>query len=333
AVGGLLHTQPRRRATARIFPESHQRSWWIVDTQPTRRAASRLFPNPTNAVGGLFILSLADTQPAASYRIPPTQLVDCSYSAYKTRNQPPLTESHQRSWWIVHTQPTRRAASRLFPNPTNAVGGLFILSLADTQPAASYRIPPTQLVDCSYSAYKTRNRPPLSESHQRSWWIVHTQPRRRATSRLFPNPTNAVGGLFTLSLPDTQPAASYRIPPTQLVDCSYSAYKTRNRAPLPESHQRSWWIAHTQPRRRATSRLFPNPTNAVGGLFILSLQDAQPAASSRIPPTQLVDCSYSAYKTRNRAPLPESHQRSWWIAHTQPRRRATSRLFPNPTNA
>ena len=44
-----------------------------------------------------------------------------------------------------------------------------------------------------------------------------------------------------------------------------------------------------------------NPTNAVGGLLILSLPDAQPAASSRIPPTQLVDCSYSAYKTRTRS--------------------------------
>src|SRR5882724_671234 len=41
-----------------------------------------------------------------------------------------------------------------------------------------------------------------------------------------------------------------RIPPTQLVDCSYSAYKGRERA------------------------------------------------APRIPPTQLVDCSYSAYKDR-----------------------------------
>src|SRR6185436_16734626 len=138
-------------------------------------------------VGGLLILSLPDAQPAASSRIPPTQLVDWSYSAYQTRSQPPLPESHQRSWWIVHTQPGRHATSRLLPNPTNAVGELFILSLGDAQPAASSQILPTALVDCSYSAWQTRNQPPLTESHQRSWWIVHTQPRRRATSRLFPN--------------------------------------------------------------------------------------------------------------------------------------------------
>src|SRR5439155_21655975 len=42
-------------------------------------------------------------------------------------------ESHQRSWWIVHTQPTKRAGHT--PGP---------------------------------------------KSHQRSWWIVHTQPTKRA---------------------------------------------------------------------------------------------------------------------------------------------------------
>src|SRR5258706_180080 len=59
-------------------------------------------------------------------RIPPTQLVDCSYSAHKERAR---AESHQRSWWIVHTQPTKNGRG---PNPTNAVGGLFILSLQRT---------------------------------------------------------------------------------------------------------------------------------------------------------------------------------------------------------
>src|SRR6185436_8670722 len=42
------------------------------------------FGNPTNAVGGLFIFSLPG-QAAAPARF----------------------ESHQRSWWIVHTQPTQ----------------------------------------------------------------------------------------------------------------------------------------------------------------------------------------------------------------------------------
>src|SRR5207247_989843 len=59
-------------------------------------------------------------------------------------------------------------------------------------------------------------------------------------------------------------------PPKQLVDRSYPAYKN--------------WRSHVS----------PNPTNAVGGLFILSLQKL---ATAR---------------------LPESHQRSWWIVHTQP---------------
>src|SRR5213075_2323119 len=68
-------------------------------------------------------------------------------------------ESHQRSWWIVHTQPTRDGNAR------------------------------------------------LPESHQRSWWIVHTQPTLDRNAR------------------------------------------------LPESHQRSWWIVHTQPTRDGNARL------------------------------------------------------------------------------
>src|SRR5215471_3642001 len=39
-------------------------------------------------------------------------------------------KSHQRSWWIVHTQPTKDDA-RASGNPTNAVGGSFILSLLE----------------------------------------------------------------------------------------------------------------------------------------------------------------------------------------------------------
>src|SRR5882724_6509 len=62
----------------------------------------------------------------------------------------------------------------------------------------------------------------------------------------------------------------------------------------------------------------PNPTNAVGGSFILSLQRAG-ACASRIPPTQLVVRSYSAYKGLEHA-RPESHQRSWWFVHTQPKK-------------
>src|SRR5216117_2700536 len=83
------------------------------------------------------------------------------------------------SWWIIHTQPTE-TAGRL----------------------GSPQIPPTRLVDYSYSAYRN------------SW-----------QARLPPNPTNAVGGLFILSL-----------------------------------------------QKQLAGSAPPNPTNAVGGLFILSLQ-------------------------------------------------------------
>ncbi len=38
-------------------------------------------------------------------------------------------ESHQRSWWIVHIQPTKKGRTRAVQNPTNGVGGSFILSL------------------------------------------------------------------------------------------------------------------------------------------------------------------------------------------------------------
>src|SRR5437773_1231497 len=85
-------------------------------------------------------------------------------------------------------------------NPTNAVGGSFILSLQRSL------------------------RTHLRKSHQRSWWIVHTQPQKKPKH------------------------APPQIPPTQLVDRSYSAYK------------------------EAYAPASPNPTNAVGGSFILGLQ-------------------------------------------------------------
>jgi hypothetical protein len=74
------------------------------------------------------------------------------------------------------------------------------------------------------------------------------------------------------------------IPPTQLVVRSYSAYK------------------------RDCHALIRNPTNAVGGSFILDLQQRQPL------------------------PHPESHQRSWWIVHTQPTKQQPH-ASPNPPTA
>jgi hypothetical protein len=109
--------------------------------------------NPNNAVGGSFILSLQRTNPHSCPVIPPTQLVDSSYSAYKSGHE-----------------------GIVFSNPTNAVGGSFILGLQRTNPHSRPVIPPTQLVDRSYSAYKGR----------------------RAV--LSGNPTNEVGGSFILSI-------------------------------------------------------------------------------------------------------------------------------------
>ena len=66
-------------------------------------------PNPTNAVGGSFIYSLHDQ--ARQIRSPnPTNAVGGSfiYSLHDEARQDPFPESHQRSWWIVHIQPTRK---------------------------------------------------------------------------------------------------------------------------------------------------------------------------------------------------------------------------------
>src|SRR2546425_3871743 len=87
----------------------------------------------------------------------------------------------------------------------------------------------------------------------------------------FWNTTNAVGGSFIHSLHGRCGLLPSRIPPTQLVDCSYIAYTSAAACPV------------------------SNTTNAVGGLFIHSLHGCCSLLPSRIPPTQLVDCSYIAY--------------------------------------
>src|SRR2546427_7552804 len=100
-----------------------------------------LLPNPTNKVGGSFILSLQKNCPML---VPnPTNEVGGLFILSLQRDwarTPP--KSHQRSWWIVHTQPTKGLGA----HPS--------------------RIPPTQLVDRSYSAYKGTGHAPLrSEEH------------------------------------------------------------------------------------------------------------------------------------------------------------------------
>jgi hypothetical protein len=107
----IVHIQPTV-SRPRARSESHQRSWWIVHFQPTI------------------------SRPASPFRIPPTHLVDRSFPAYN------------------------QSASEPVPNPTNAVGGSFIPSLH---------------IGC-------HARP---ESHQRSWWIVHTQPAAAALRKAF----------------------------------------------------------------------------------------------------------------------------------------------------
>ena len=172
-------------------------------------------PNPTNAVGGSFIFSLQRAAAHVPSRIPPTQLVDRSYSAYRERRRTSVPnptnavggsfifslqrtpahvrvpESHQRSWWIVHIQPTDSPAHVRVPNPTNAVGGSFIFSLQRT---------------------RRTSRP---ESHQRSWWIVHIQPTENPAHVPFPNPTNAVGGVSGGR--QLRSRLSMKAPPTALV--------------------------------------------------------------------------------------------------------------------
>src|SRR5262249_39770010 len=69
--------------------------------------------------------------------------------------------------------------------------------------------------------------------------------------------------------------AKFEIPPTQLVDGSYSAYNgphaehAVSEIPPPQLVDRSY-SAYNEPRLEDAG--FRNPTNAVGGLFILSLQ-------------------------------------------------------------
>src|SRR2546427_7552803 len=63
--------------------------------------------------------------------------------------------------------------------------------------------------------------------------------------------------------------------------------------------------------------LLPNPTNKVGGSFILSLQKNCPMLVPN--PTNEVGGLFILSLQRDWARTPpESHQRSWWIVHTQP---------------
>src|SRR2546427_934031 len=99
---------------------------------------------------------------------PPTQLVDGSYSTYEwLRQAPSQIPPTQLVDGSYSTYEVTQAGS--VPNPTNAVGGWFILNLRGD----SGRLRP--------------------KSHQRSWWMVHTQP----TEPVHPPESHQwVGGIF-----------------------------------------------------------------------------------------------------------------------------------------
>ena len=162
-----------------------------------------------------------------------------------------VPKSHQRSWWIVHTWPTSRPQDRSFPNPTNAVGGLFIFGL-QARSGKAWVPNPTNAVGGSFIfCLQSRLREGLGpKSHQRSCWIFHILPTSASPGRPGPQipPTQLVDRSYSAYKRVSGKAGS-QIPPTQLVDRSYSAYKRRSKA------------------------------------------------LSRIPPRQLVDRSYSAYKS------------------------------------
>src|SRR5258708_4353498 len=86
------------------------------------------------------------------------------------------------------------------------------------------------------------------------------------------------------------------IPRTELVVTSYSAYTKETAVSRPESHQRSWWIVHTQPNSPAglTLRLIKarldmkNPPTALVG-FGTRAQCLFRRPIMNDPPTALVE--------------------------------------------
>jgi hypothetical protein len=148
------------KGLCRRFSKAIKRTWSLFGTTAGDCDLCHHFSEQLNALGrfsGLVPI------------ITPTQLVGGTLDIFSP-------ESHQRSWWIVHTWPTTETAAGLIPNPTNAVGGSFIFGLQRRLRLDCSRIPPTQLVDRSYPAYNGD-----------CGWTD-------------PNPTNAVGGSFILGL-------------------------------------------------------------------------------------------------------------------------------------
>jgi ligand-binding sensor domain-containing protein len=104
-----------------------------------------------------------------SYESADRRRISLVFSQSDCDEQQWLSESHQRSWWIVHTQPTREAGGPL--NPTNAVGGSFTPSLNRLFPVrkAGYE----QSTNC-VGGIRQRSRRArvgwVSTIHQLRWW-------------------------------------------------------------------------------------------------------------------------------------------------------------------
>src|SRR5205809_772648 len=93
--------------------------------------------------------------------------------------------------------------------------------------------------------------------------------------------------------------------------------------------QQSLWIVHNQPHKSTIAPSFQiPPTKLVDRSY--SAYKRTVACSSQIPPTKLVDRSYSAYKKGGDTPVPNSTNCSWWIVHIRPTE-GLAHAIRNPT--
>src|SRR2546428_809320 len=90
-----------------------------MNDPPTQRLCKKFVVRPS---GGSLYLGFrlitnfrlkAELRTSCFYTV--SQLVDRSYSTYKKDGHTQSPQSHQRSWWIVHTQPTKRTDTHPVP--------------------------------------------------------------------------------------------------------------------------------------------------------------------------------------------------------------------------
>src|SRR5262249_43255165 len=111
------------------------------------------------------------------FQIPPTQLVDRSRSTYTSGPARPVcfefqsSKSHQRSWWIVHAQPTKgrawsaRACRLSLNNPPTALVGFGKCSLSTFSAATTH---PLGIIPLQLDIY-SRESPQLQLSDECLW--------------------------------------------------------------------------------------------------------------------------------------------------------------------